>query len=56
MVSLLVLNFSILLYIGKAEALQGRDLNRLDLTNESFIAIIAIHLVLLTDFVKNFEL
>jgi len=56
MVSLLLLNFSILLYIGKAEALQSRDLNRLDLTNESFIAIIAIHLVLLTDFVKNLEL
>ena len=51
MVSLMLLNLSILIYVGRAEALQGRDLNRLDLINESFIAIISIHLVMLTDFV-----
>ena len=51
MVSWMLLNLSILIYIGKAEALEGKDLNRLDLMNESFIAIISFHLVLLTDFV-----
>ena len=51
MVCLLLLNFSILIYIGRAEALQGGYLNRLDLINESFIAIIFFQLILLSDFV-----
>ena len=51
MTSLMLLNLSILIYIGKAEALQGKDLNRLDLKNESFLVLIFFHLILLTDFV-----
>jgi len=51
MVILMLLNLSILIYIGKAEGLKGKDLNFLDLENESFIIIISFHLILLTDLI-----
>ena len=51
MVSFMMLNLTVLIYIGMAKALQGRDLNRLDLINETFITVMAIHLVILTDFI-----
>ena len=53
--SLFLLNLFVMIYIGKAEALEGRDFNRMDLTNETFYAFITYYKVTFTDFAQNLE-
>ena len=38
------------MYIGKAQALIGRDINKMDLINETFLAFITFFTVAFTDF------
>ena len=38
------------MYIGKAQALIGRDINRMDMMNETFLAFINFFTVGFTDF------
>ena len=38
------------MYIGKAQALIGRDINRMDMMNETFLAFITFFTVAFTDF------
>ena len=38
------------MYVGKAQALIGRDINRMDMINETFLAFISFFTVAFTDF------
>ena len=53
MVSIMLLNYLVLAYIGSAQALEGINLNRLDMLNEVSISFVVILLILLTDYVKD---
>ena len=46
-----LLNLSTLMYIGDAQPLKGKDLNRIDLMNETFISFIGFITVGFTEFV-----
>ena len=46
-----LLNLSTLMYIGSAQALKGKDLNRTDLMNETFVYFIGFITVAFTEFV-----
>ena len=50
MVCLFFINLVSIIYIGLAESLEGRDLNRMERTNETIISFIAYLTVGFTDF------
>ena len=50
---MMLLNCFVLAYIGSAQALEGKNLNRLDILNELTISFVVILLVLLTSYVKE---
>ena len=52
MVSIMFLNYFVLAYIGSAQALEEKNLNRLDISNELTTSFVVCLLLLLTDFVN----
>ena len=43
------------MYIGEAQALIGRNIHRMDMINETFLAFITFFTVAFTDFTQNEE-
>ena len=39
-----------MMYMGEAQALIGRDINRIDMVNETFLAFITFFTIAFTDF------
>ena len=50
-----LINLFILMYIGKAKALKEKEMNKIDLINETFLAFITFFTVKFTEFVQNEE-
>ena len=50
LVCVLLLNLFVIIYIGSAQALEGRKFNKIDLMNETFVAFITLLMVAFTDF------